>query len=127
MAYYATSQLAAGRQNGMWLAVAGVNPANVDRAISAMLEEVQRLADERVPEDELADCKRYLTGSLPLQLETNDGVASILVDIEWQGLGLDYVERYTGIINNLTADDVQQAAQKYLATGKYVLAVAGPG
>ena len=126
MAYYAYSQLAAGRQNGMWLAVAGVNPANVDRAIGAMLEEVQRLADERVPEDELADCKRYLTGSLPLQLETNDGVASILVDIEWQGLGLDYVERYTGIINALTADDVQQAAQKYLATGKYVLAVAGP-
>ena len=92
-----------------------------------MLEEVQRLADERVPEDELSDCKRYLTGSLPLQLETNDGVASILVDIEWQGLGLDYVERYTDIINNLTVDEVQQAAQKYLATGKYVLAVAGPG
>ena len=33
MAYYAYSQLAASRQNGMWLAVAGVNPANVDRAI----------------------------------------------------------------------------------------------
>jgi predicted Zn-dependent peptidase len=53
-------------------------------------------------------------------------VASILVDIEWQGLGLDYVERYTDIINGLTAEDVQYAAQKYLATGKYAVAVAGP-
>ncbi len=127
MAYYAYSQLAANRQSGMWLAIAGVNPANVERAIGSMLDEVHRLADERTPEDELADCKRYLTGSLPLQLETNDGVASILVDIEWHGLGLDYVQRYTGIIEGLTADDVQQAAQKYLGTGRYVLAVAGPG
>ena len=59
-------------------------------------------------------------------METNDGVASVMVDIEWHDLGLDYVERYVNIINGLTADDVQEAAQKYLATGKYVLAVAGP-
>jgi zinc protease len=126
MAYYAYSQLAANKVTGMWLAIAGVNPANVERAIGAMLQEVQRLADERVPEDELADCKRYLTGSLPLQMETNDGVASVLVDIEWQELGLDYVQRYSDIINSLTVDDVQSAAQKYLATGKYAVAVAGP-
>ena len=37
------------------------------------------------------------------------------------------MERYPGIINSLTVDEVQEAAQKYLATGKYVLAVAGPG
>lgn len=126
MAYYAYSQLAVNRQTGMWLAIAGVNPANVERAIASILQEVQRLADERVPADELADCKRYLTGSLPLQMETNDGVASILADIEWNGLGLDYVQRYVEIINSLTADDVQEAAQRYLATGKYALAIAGP-
>ncbi len=126
MAYYAYSQLASNKQAGMWLAIAGVNPANVARAIAAIIEEVQRLADERVPQEELDDCKRYLTGSLPLQMETNDGVASILVDIEWNELGLDYVQRYVDIINSLTADDVQAAAQKYLATGKYALAVAGP-
>ena len=126
MAYYAYSQLAANKDMGLWLAIAGVNPANVERAMASMLQEVQRLADERVPEDELEDCKHYLTGSLPLRLETNDGVASLLADIEWQELGLDYLQRYTGIINGLTVDDVQAAAQKYLATGKYVVAVAGP-
>ncbi len=116
MAYYAYSRLSTNKQSGLWLASAGVNPANVERAIRAML----------VPEDELADCKRYLTGSLPLHLETNDGVASILSDIEWHDLGLDYVRRYPDIINNLTADDVQAVAQKYLATGRYALAIAGP-
>ena len=98
MAYYAYSQLAANRLPGPWVLVAGVNPANVDRAIESMLHEVERMRSEAVPAEELEDCKRYMTGSLPIQLETNDGVAGVLVDMEWYGLGLDYVQRYAGII-----------------------------
>ena len=118
-------QPARGRpENGMWLAVAGVNPANVDPRDQ---RDARRgaAAGGRARARRRAGRLQALSDRLAaLQLETNDGVASILVDIEWQGLGLDYVERYTGIINNLTADEVQQAAQKYLATSKYVLAVA---
>ena len=85
-----------------------------------MLDEVKRLQDELVPEDELEDSKRYLTGSVPLQLETNDGVASLLADIEWHQLGLDYLERYPTIINSLTAEQVQRVAQKYFDLNAYV-------
>ena len=92
-----------------------------------MLDEIKRLCDEPVPAAELEDSQHYLTGSMPLQLETNDGVASLLVDIEWHQLGLDYLERYPGIINSLTVEQVQAAAQKYLDPNAYVLAVAGPG
>ncbi len=87
MAYYAYSRLSGDREPGTWVAVAGVNPANVRSAQQAMLDEVKRLQDELVPEEELEDSKRYLTGSVPLQLETNDGVASLLADIEWHQLG----------------------------------------
>lgn len=126
MAYYAFSRLEADKQSGIWMATAGVNPANVDRSIQAVLAEIQRLCDERVPDAELEDSKRYLTGSLPLRLETNDGVASTLADMEWQELGLDYVQRYADTINALTVEDVQAAAQKYLDAKTYVLTVAGP-
>ncbi len=126
MAYYAYSRLSADREPGTWAAIAGVNPTNVDRAVAAMLAEVRRLRDEPVSADELEDCRRYLIGSLPLHLETNDGVASTLVDIEWHGLGLDYLARYANIIRGLTADQLQAAAQKYLNPDAYVLAVAGP-
>jgi len=126
MAYYAFSRLSGDREPGTWVAIAGVNPANVKRAQRAMLDEVKHLQDEIVPEAELEDCKHYLTGSLPLQLETNDGVASLLVDIEWHNLGLDYLERYTEIIQSLTAEEVQRVARKYLDTSSYVLALAGP-
>jgi zinc protease len=126
MAYYAYSRLGADREPGSWAATAGVNPANVERAIESILVEVNRLREEPVPADELLDVKSYLTGSLPLQLETNDGVASILSDIEWHELGLDYVERYSAMIHALTAEEVQAAACKYMDPEAFALSVAGP-
>ena len=45
----------------------------VERASSSILAEVERLCDELVLEDELEDSKRFLIGSLPLQMETNEG------------------------------------------------------
>ncbi len=126
MAYYVYSQLASNKLPGPWALAAGVNPINVERAIRSMLDEINRLRDQPVPDDEIEDSKRYLTGSLPIQLETNDGVAGIIVDLEWYGLGLDYIQRYTDLVNSLTAQQVQAIAQKYLDPVHYILTVAGP-
>jgi len=126
LAYYVYSRLESGLGAGPWSAIAGVNPANVERAIDGILAEVQRLRDEPVPADELADSQAYLTGSLPLRLETNEGIAGTLLDIERHGLGLDYLQRYAGLINAVTVDDMQAAARTYLDPDVYCLAVAGP-
>ena len=126
LAYYAYSALEAGIGRGPWMAIAGVNPRNVARAIASILEEIKRMRQEPVPPDELADVKSFLTGSLPLRLETNDGVADFLLDMEWYGLGLDYLHRYPDLINRVTADEVMAVVQKYLNPEAYVLAIAGP-
>ncbi len=127
LAYYSYSALDADKVGGAWLAAAGVNPANVDRAIESILAEFRRLAQEPVSQEELADSKANLTGSLPLRLETNEGVAALLVNVEFYGLGLDYVVRYPERIQAVTAEDVQRVAATYLRLDGYALAVAGPG
>lgn len=126
LAYYASSGLEAGREGSVWVARAGVDPANIHRAIGSVLDELGRLAAERVAAEELADAKSYLVGILPLALETNDGVAATLLNIEYFGLGLDYVDRYPGIIRALTREDVQRAAQLHLTAERVAIAVAGP-
>jgi zinc protease len=98
----------------------------VDQAVSSIRDEIRRMQDEPVGEDELADNQAYLTGSLPLRLETNEGVAQALLDMERYGLGLDYLQRYIGLINEITPARIQAAAQKYLNADAYALAVAGP-
>lgn len=126
LAYYVYSRSEAGLGAGPWLATAGVNPANVERAIDGILAEVNRLRDEAVPGDELADSQAYLTGIMPLALETNEGVANQLLTMERYDLGLDYLLHYAGLVNAVTVEDVREMAHKYLDPETYVLAVAGP-
>jgi zinc protease len=126
MAYYSYSQLEGGLGPGAWQAAAGVDPANVDKAIPLIQAEIKRMIETKVTPTELKDNKSYMIGSMPIGLETNDGVASIILDMELYGLGLDYLVDYPKRINAINAASVQAAAQKYLDPENFALAVAGP-
>ncbi len=126
LAYYSRSNLESAPGPGAWIVYAGVNPQNVEQAIEAVLFEMKRLKTEPVPTGELDDAKDYLTGIQPLRLESNDGIAGALLDIEFYQLGLDYLQRLPTLVRALTPEQVQAAAQKYLNTERYALVVAGP-
>lgn len=126
LAYYATSSHEAGPVTGTWYALAGVNPAHVDDALAAIRAEFARLGSEPVTDEELDDTQAYLTGILPLQLETNDGVASTLLNMEWHGLGLDYLFHYNDLVRAVTTADVQRVAATYLDPATQVTVCAGP-
>ncbi|MDE0196964.1 MAG: pitrilysin family protein [Caldilineaceae bacterium] len=126
LAYYSYSALDADIGIGPWVAFAGVNPQNVDQAIDSILHEFERLGQEPVTDEELSDSIANMTGTLPLRLETNDGVASILLNMEWFGLGLDYLQTYQDRIRSITKEDVQRVAAHYLRTDAYTLVTAGP-
>ncbi len=127
LAYYVYSQLAGGTGPGPWRVIAGVNPANIENAIQLIMTEIRQLREQRVPAEELADSKSYLLGSLPLQLETNEGVSQTLLNMERHNLGLDYLYRYHDLINDITAEEVQAAAQRWLDPEHYVVGIARPG
>ena len=126
LAYYASSQLEPRRDSTLWAARAGVDPENVERAVHAVQTELDRLRSELVSDEELEDAKSYLTGVLPLALETHDGAASILLAIQEFGLGLDYLDRYPDIITAISAEQVRQAARSHLDPEKLAIAIARP-
>jgi len=126
LAYYSYSRVAGGPGPGPWRVIAGVNPANVERAMVSIRAEIRRICEEPVSEAELADNKAFITGSLPLQLETKDGVARAILNMERYALGLDYLHRYASLINEITAERVQAAARRWLDPDAYALAIAGP-
>ncbi len=126
MAYYARSSLHGGLGPGPWFMYAGVNPAGVDKAVDLIRSEIDRFRESLVTDQELADAQAYLTGVLPLQMETNEGVAAILVQMHLYQLGDDYIDRYPDIISAVARADLQAAAQQYLDSELHVLAIAGP-
>ena len=125
MAYYAHSDLRAGLTAGPWWVRAGVNPANVERAVTAILAEIEAFQRDGPATDELADARTFLVGSLAVRLETTQGLAQTLSDIELYGLGLDYLDRYPSIIQGVGRDDITAAIRRF-PTDAYTLATAGP-
>ncbi len=125
MAYYAHSDLRAGLLAGPWWVRAGVNPTNVDRAVAAIVHEITEFRLEGPADDELADARTFLTGSLAVRLETQQGMAQMLADMELYGLGLDYLERYPALIADVDRDDIMRAIRQFPVDG-YTLAIAGP-
>ncbi len=126
LAYYCGSSLDADLGAGPWAALAGISPANVERALEAILHEIAVFCADGPTDEELNDARDYMTGSMVLGLETNDGIAGTLLGIERYDLGLDYIARYPDIIRNISAEDVVNVARKYLSTEDYVVVVAGP-
>jgi zinc protease len=104
----------------------GVAPQKVDQAIASIIAEIDRLLNEPINWDELADSQAFRIGSLPVSLETNDGLASIFTDMELFSLGMDYLQRLPDKIGAMTPDSVQAAARRYLSSGQIAIAVAGP-
>jgi zinc protease len=126
LAYYAYSSLEGGQGPGAWSVNAGVNPQNVERAIEAIRAEIARLIAEPVTEEELADNQAYFTGILPLQLESNEGLAGTILNIETYDLGLDYLLTVRDHIRALTREDLLAAARHYWKPDALVISVAGP-
>ncbi len=126
LAYYAGSSVEAGRGAGPWAVRAGVNPANVGKAIAGIRKEIERIRTELIPVEELEGGKKYMTGVQPLRLETSDGISRSILEMELFGLGFDYISNYPAIINALTPEYVGEVAKRRLSSDNYVVAVAGP-
>jgi len=126
LAYYAMSSFDANIVEGPLIVRVGVNPANVDRAIESIDEEVRRMATEGMRQEELADCKQYLIGSIPRLLETNGAIATFLQTAEFFGLGLDHDLRLPSLLDAVTLEDVNAAARQTLDVGRAAIVIAGP-
>ncbi len=125
LAYYASSSMNASMCAGSWEVNAGVNPSNVEKAIVLIKEEIARFISDGVTDEELEESQANFIGRLPLSMESNQGVAGALINIERFQLGLNYFRTYPGAIAAITKDQVRQVAEKYLNPAKMVIISAG--
>lgn len=126
LVYYIGSRFEGGIGPGAWCIYAGANPKWVDRVVEVSLAEVRRIRDRKVRPQELQDNQSYFIGSLPLQMETNEGVASQIVNMARYDLGLDYLLRYPELVRSITPADIQAVARKWLDPDNFVMVTAGP-
>lgn len=126
MAYYVYSSLDASIAAGPVMIRAGVAAANVERTIASIDEELTSLRTQGLSARELDESKQYLIGSLPRQLETNDGIAGFLLTSEIFGLGTDFDSELPGHIAGVTLEGANASIQRLLDPARATVVVAGP-
>ena len=125
LAYHASTSLNAWIEAGSWEVSAGVNPANLQRAIDLILSELDRFVREPVSSEELQDSQANFVGRLPLSMESNAGVAGALLNLERFQLGLDYYRRYPALVESVTPEMVLETARRYIDTHGIAIISAG--
>ncbi|MFO7696674.1 MAG: pitrilysin family protein [Anaerolineae bacterium] len=125
LAYDIGSDLYANRAQRSWVVTAGVAPEHLDETIKGIEQQIEAMRQDLVSPEELDDAKSLLIGSLPLSMETNQGIAHYLLSTESYDLGTDYVRRYPDIIRAVNADDVRDVMRRYWPQGRAVVSAAG--
>jgi zinc protease len=97
----------------------------VSESLNIIKAELKRMADKGPTEEELADAKSYLTGSYALRFDTSAKIASQLLGIQVDELGIDYVSKRNAMINAVTLDDVKRVAKRLLGTNGLIVTVVG--
>jgi len=126
LAYYVFSTIGGSLGQSPWVVRMGVNPINVERAVSTTLEELRKIVDGKVAEEDLELAQDKLVGELDVARESPAGVASLLLEGEVFNLGPDYAERYPRELRAVTLEQVVQIARTFLPPERYALAIAGP-
>jgi predicted Zn-dependent peptidase len=126
LAYDVSSGVVEYADSGALEISAGVDPATLPAAITAILAELHRVADELVPDQELEKARRYLAGGLELRMDDTRHLASWIGGQEALHDHVYTLDEALAAIENVTAPDVRRVAGTLFRDEALRMAVVAP-
>jgi zinc protease len=103
----------------------GTQNERVGEALTVIKEQIALAGENGVTEVELANAKTYLNGSFPLRLTSSGRIAGLLLAIQKENLGIDYMHRRASLINAVTMADIRRVAKRLLRPENLLIVVVG--
>ncbi len=109
--------------------IGGGTATRADRSketVGLLLAEIERMAKDGPSVEELEKAKKYIIGSYAIQnLDTSNKIASVLVAIQEENLGIDYITKRADYIGAVTVEDTKRMARELLSQ-KPTIIIVGP-
>jgi len=125
LAYSIGSYLYPLRHAGLIQGYGGTANARVGETLKVLKNQWRNMAESGVSATELLDAKTYLVGSYPLRFTSTGGIASILVSMQLENLGIDYLDRRNKMVEGVTLEAVNKLAKSLLDPANLVVVVVG--
>ncbi|MBZ9963304.1 M16 family metallopeptidase [Mesorhizobium sp. BR1-1-2] len=127
LAYSVNSSLINQDHADALIVTTGTRSDRAAETLGIVRDVVRRLAEDGPTEAELAATKKYLIGAYAISnLDSSSAIAATLVELQVDDLGIDYIQRRTGLINAVTLDQVKAAAKKLLSAEPTIMVVGPP-
>ena len=112
--YGVYSNLIARKYAGPWTAGGDLRTEVTDGAMTEFLRELNRIRDEKVPDDELDAARRSVVARFALSLESPQQLIGYAITRKAYNFPADYWDKYPAQIAAIKANDVQRVAKKYI-------------
>jgi zinc protease len=126
LAYYVGASEMQGLVPGLFAFYLGTDPQKIEPVKTALLDEIQKLANDGLTPEELARAKKKLIGQQEIANQSDDAFGYHCALDELYGLGFNYYKQLEHAVNAVTLEDTKQVAAKYFRDQPYVLATVRP-
>jgi zinc protease len=126
LAYYVGASQMQGLVPGVFAFYLGTDPQKIEPVKTALLDEIRKLANEGLTQEELNRAKKKFIGQHEIAMQSNDSFGYQSALDELYGLGFDYYKKLDQEVNAVTLDEIKRVAAKYFRDQPYVLATVRP-
>lgn len=123
--YGAYSGLGTSRYSANFNASASVRNEVTDSALTEFMNELKRIVEEEVTQEELDLAKNNMRGSFARSLESRSTVAQFALNTELNDLPEDYYANYLKRLDAITPADIQRVAKKFIRPDRANIVIVG--
>ena len=110
---------------GLIMGSVATSNSRVKDSLDIIRREWRKMSELAISEEELQEAKNYINGSFPLRLDSTRRIAQMLLAVQVNRLGIEYLNRRASIINSVTRDQVKTVAKRLLDPGLFTVVVVG--
>jgi zinc protease len=109
------------------LMMGGVATRNdaIGQSLSLISTEWTKMKQSGITQEELDNAKAYLTGAFPLRFTSLGNLSGMLVGMQKEDLGMDFLDRRNDMVNAVTLDDVNRVAASLMDPDNVTVTVVG--
>jgi len=109
------------------LMMGGVATRNdaIGQSLSLISTEWTKMKQDGIDQEELENAKAYLTGAFPLRFTSLGNLSGMLVGMQKEDLGMDFLDRRNDMVNAVSLDDVNRVAADLMDPANVTVTVVG--
>lgn len=126
LAYGVSTALVPYDTGAMVFASVGTRSDQADTSLKVIRDEWKKIHDAGPNEEELKTAKLYMTGAWPLRFTSTQSIAEMLLAVQKDKLGIDYLDKRNSMIEAVTLDDAKRVARRLYDPDGLTVVMVGP-